>query len=192
MSGTTAVTPCTQVKSTLLLGSLRALRARGHGDAYMARVDPHVAETIADVGVPRWLPIDVAAAHYAACDAMKLSTDEMLKIGAIVAPTAASGVTVILQAARTTGADPWTALERAPTYWSRMYDGSALSVKKTGPKDASIFIRRNALARYAYWRTGLRGIVLELARALSTAAYVREVAQGAAVHDAVTYALSWV
>jgi hypothetical protein len=192
MSGTTAVAPCTHVKSTLLLGSLRALRARGHGDAYMARVEPQVAATISDGGVPRWLTIDVAEAHYAACDALRLTTDEMLKIGAVVAPTAASGVSIILKAARTTGADPWTALERAPTYWSRMYFGSALSVTKTGPKDASIHIRRNALARYAYWRTGLRGIVLELARALSEAAYVREVAQGAMVNDAVTYALSWV
>jgi hypothetical protein len=179
------------VKSTLLVGSLRALRMRGHGDAYLARVDPHVAEAIS-AGVPQWLPIEVAEAHYGACDALGLTVDEMMKIGAIVAPTAASGVKVILRAARTTGATPWTALERAPTYWARMYDGGALSVTQTGPKDATILVRGNSLARYAYWRTGLRGIIVELARALSTMAYAREAPTLAVLHDSITYKLSWV
>jgi hypothetical protein len=75
--------PCSRVKSTLLVGSLRALRARGHGDAYLAHVDPHVAETLSAIGVPQWLPIDVAEAHYGACDALGLTHDEMMKIGAI-------------------------------------------------------------------------------------------------------------
>jgi len=187
-----ATEQCSRVKSTLLVGSLRALRLRGHGDAYLAHVDPHVAETLSAIGVPQWLPIEVAEAHYSACDALGLSHDEMMKIGAVVAPTAASGVRVILRAAATTGATPWTALERAPTYWGRMYDGSSLSVTKTGPKDATIVIRRNSLARYEYWRTGLRGIIVELARALSTAAFAREVGAHAVVHDSVTYSLSWV
>jgi hypothetical protein len=192
MSRTTGVEPCSRVKSTLLVGSLQALRSRGHGEAYLGHIDPRVAETISAVGVPQWLPIDIAEAHYAACDALGLTVDEMMKVGAIVAPTAASGVRVILRAAQTTGATPWTVLERAPTYWARMYDGSELSVSKTGPKDATIFVRGNALARYAYWRTGLRGIIVELARALSTMAYARESPARAMVHDAVTYKLSWV
>jgi hypothetical protein len=48
------------------------------------------------------------------------------------------------------------------------------------------------LARYAYWRIGLRGIIVELARALSTMAYARENPARGMVHDAVTYKLSWV
>jgi hypothetical protein len=186
------IEPCTHVRSTLLIGSLRALRTRGHGNAYDAVVNPRVLATISAIGVPQWLPIDIAEAHYAACDALRLSVDEMLKIGAIVAPTAASGVQVIFHTARTTGATPWTVLDRAPTYWHRMYEGSALAVTRTGPKDATIAIRRNCLARFAYWRIGLRGVVVELARALSQAAYAREVALPANVTDAVTYALSWV
>ena len=186
------IEPCVRVRSTLLVGSLRALRSRGHGALYLAAIDPHAAETISALGVPQWLPIQIAEAHYAACDSLKLSVDEMLKVGALVAPTAASGVQVILRAARTTGATPWTALDRAPTYWRRMYDGSGLVVTKTGPKDATITIRRNALARYTYWRTGLRGIVVELARGLSAAAFARELASAGLMRDSVTYGLSWV
>jgi hypothetical protein len=190
------VEPCRRVRSTLLFGSLRALRAHGHGDAYAARIRPAVPEAFSSLGVPQWLPLDVAEAHYAACDALGLDVEEMLRIGASVAPTAASGVQVILQAARTTGATPWTALERAPKYWNRMYDGSALEISKRGPKDASVVIRRNALARYAYWRIGLRGIIGELLRVLSTSSVVREVVVRASPaddpRDSVTYILAWV
>jgi hypothetical protein len=188
----TAIEPCVRVKSTLLVGSLRALRSRGHGDAYLSKVEPEVVKTISALGVPQWLDIRIAEGHYAACDALRLTVDEMMKVGAVVAPTAASGVQVILHAARTTGATPWTVLDRAPMYWKRMYDGSNLAVSKTGPKDATIAIRRNVLARYAYWRIGLRGIVVELARSLSTTAYARELPSPGLMHDAVTYGLSWV
>lgn len=183
--------PCQRVRSTLLLGSLRALRARGHGDAYAASVGQETLALLSSLGGPQWLPIRVAEEHYAACDKMKLTVEEMLHIGAAVAPTSASGVQTVLHAARTTGATPWTALQRAPTYWSRMYDGSVLSVRRDGPKDATITIRANALARYAYWRIGLRGIIGELARGLALAAYAKEIAQPDGP-DSVRYSLSWV
>jgi hypothetical protein len=190
------VEACRRVRSTLLFGSLRALRSHGHGEAYLARVDRGALDAISAIGVPQWLPMEIAEAHYAACDALRLSVEEMLAIGASVAPTAASGVSVILQAARTTGATPWTVLERAPKYWKRMYDGSALVITKRGPKDASIAIVRNSLARHPYWRIGLRGIIGELARALSSSAVVREVVQRTpspeSARDEVTYALAWV
>jgi hypothetical protein len=186
----TGIEPCERVRSTLLAGSVRALRTRGHGDAYAAHIAPKDLDEISALGAPRWLPVRVAAAHYGACDALRLSVDEMLKIGASVSMTTASGVQVILRAARTTGATPWTVLDRAPTYWKRMYDGSGLVVLKTGPKDATICVRRNSLSRSAYWRTGLRGIILDLTRALSTTAFARETGYDRA-HDAVTYGLSW-
>lgn len=188
----TAIAPCTQVRSTLLVGSLHALRVRGHGEAYVARAGAELAAKIAAPGAPQWLPIELAEAHYGACDAMRLSVDEMLKIGGVVAPTAASGVQILLRAARTTGVNVWTALDRTPTYWRRMYEGSAIEVIKTGPKDATLIVRRNSLARYVYWRVGLRGIIGELARALAVKAIAREDATRSLAHDSVTYSLSWV
>jgi len=131
----------------------------------------------------------VAHAHYAACDALKLSVDVMLELGAQVAPTAASGVQVILHAARTTGATPWTVMTRAPTYWGRMYEGSALIVTERGPKEALIAVHGNTLARYAYWRIGFRGIIASLARSLAVSVVAREVSR---TSDTVSYALSWV
>lgn len=184
------VQPCQRVRSTLLIGSLRALRAHGHADAYASKLAPEHFATLSALGAPCWLPLRIADAHYSACDSLGLSADEMLKIGATVAPTATSGVQVVLHTARTTGATPWAVLDRAPTYWNRMYDGSALVVLKTGPKDATISVRRNALSRSMYWRVGLRGIILQLARGLSSAAFVRETQHDAA-HDAVTYGLAW-
>jgi hypothetical protein len=185
------VAPARNVRSTLLIGSLQALRMRGHADAYLARVPGRVAAALSATGAPIWLPIDLAHAHYEACDELRLSVDEILAVGAAVAPTAASGVRVVLRAARTSGVTPWTALANAPRYWSRMYDGSALRVVKDGPKDATILVEANPLARYTYWRIGLRGIIGELARLLSSVAHAREVAVGVE-RDSVRYSLQWV
>jgi hypothetical protein len=185
------VVPPRNVRSTLLIGSLQALRMRGHADAYLSRIPARVADALSATGAPIWLPIELADAHYKACDELHLGVDEILAIGAVVAPTAASGVQVVLRAARAGGVTPWTALANAPRYWSRMYDGSALRVVKDGPKDATILIEANPLARYAYWRIGLRGIIGELARLLSSVAYAREVAVGVE-RDSVTYSLQWV
>ena len=132
----------------------------------------------------------MAEAHYTACDGLRLSTDEMLQIGAAVAPVHASGVSVVLRAARAGGATPWTVLHNGARYWARMYDGSAITVTEKGPKDALIAITAQPLAASRYWRTGLRGILLALGNGLSQKAHVREMpAQGG---DEVTYSLAWV
>ncbi len=186
-----SVPPLRGVRSTLLAGSLHALRARGHGTAYLAHAPADIVDRLTVTGAPVWLPVEVAEAHYGACDALGLGSDEILAIGAVVAPTSTSGVQVILRAARTGGVTPWAALNNAPRYWARMYDGSALRVARRGPKDADVVVEGNPLARFAYWRIGLRGIIAELARLLSTSSYAREVAVGVR-RDAVTYSLSWV
>jgi len=48
-----AILPCQRVRSTLLQGSLRALRARGLGDRYLANIAPPMIEQIAGAAVPQ-------------------------------------------------------------------------------------------------------------------------------------------
>ncbi len=183
------VARCSRVRSTLLATSVHALRLRGHADAYAAEAGEALVATLAGVGAPSWLPVEVAESHYAACDRLGLAVDEILAIGAAVAPTAASGIQVLLRVARGGGVTPWTALENLPRYWSRMYDGSAARAEILGPKDAQVVVEGHPLARFAYWRTGLRGIIAELTRALSTRAYVRELSRTRA--DGVIYSVAW-
>ena len=68
-------------RSTWLTASQATLRERGLGDRYEAALDPrHRAAVLAAVaGV--WLPMDVAAAHYNACDQLGLTDSELVEIG---------------------------------------------------------------------------------------------------------------
>jgi hypothetical protein len=71
-----------------------------------------------------------------------------------------------------------------------MYDGSLVSVRELGPKDAQILVADQPLARSRYWRVGLRGILHALATSLSTKAYAQEVP--GAGRDQVRYSIAWV
>jgi hypothetical protein len=181
---------CSHIRSTLLVGSLKALRDRGHGDRYRAHVGAAFYERILTMGAPAWLEIGIAETHYSACDALGLSATEIMQIGAAVVPVQVSGIDVVFRAARIGGANPWTVLHNARRYWSRMYEGSSIVVLEKGPKDAHVEISAQPLARSNYWRTGLRGILQTLGNALSEKAYVRELPRTAS--DTAKYALAWV
>jgi hypothetical protein len=182
--------PCSHIRSTLLVGSLKALRDRGHGDRYRAHVGAAYYERILTTGAPTWLEIAIAETHYGACDALALPASEIMQIGAAVVPVQVSGIDVVFRAARIGGANPWTVLHNARRYWSRMYEGSAIVVIEKGPKDAHVEISAQPLARSHYWRTGLRGILQTLGNALSERAYVRELPRPSP--DTAKYALAWV
>jgi hypothetical protein len=115
--------------------------------------------------VRSWLPIDLAWTHYATCNALGLTADEVLSIGAKVAPVQVSGVGLLLRAARAGGITPWALFDNASRYWQRMYDGGRVDVYREGRKDARLVVRGQPLLRFGYWRTGLRGIVQALAQA---------------------------
>jgi hypothetical protein len=188
------VRPCARVKSTVVVSSMQALREAGHGNRYDARLPENVREKLFTGGAPVWFPLDLAWTHYATCNSLGLSSEEILAIGARVAPVQASGVSIILRAARAGGVTPWTVLDNAPRYWQRMYDGAQLDVYRDGPKDARLVLQGQPLARLSYWRLGFEGILLSLTQALSTRAYVRQelsrdTSEGP---PSVTYHLAWV
>jgi hypothetical protein len=188
------VRPCTRVKSTVVVSSVQALREAGSGDRYDARMPAAAREKLLSGGAPEWFPIDLVWTHYATCNALGLNSEEVLAIGARVAPVQASGVSILLRAARAGGVTPWTLLDNTPRYWQRMYDGGQLDVYRDGPKDARLVLTGQPLARLAYWRLGLEGIALSLTQALSTRAYVRqEVSRdGEGALPTVTYYIAWV
>ena len=57
-----------QVRSTLLASSLRSIRLRGRFDDYAKVLDPKYKEDVLSSVAGVWLPLEVAAAHYEACD----------------------------------------------------------------------------------------------------------------------------
>jgi hypothetical protein len=70
----------TAFRSTWVVSSLESLRSGGHWDRYLEKLVDHHGEVLSCVaGV--WLPIGVARAHYRACDALGLSSEEVTALG---------------------------------------------------------------------------------------------------------------
>jgi hypothetical protein len=185
------IAPLTKVKSTLLGSSYRAIKEHGHEAAYLAKAprDLHDVVKLTPAGV--WLPVDAAERHYAACESLGLSPTSILEMGSAVAKlTQKSMVSMATSLATAGGMTPWTLLSTVDRYWHRLYEGSAVGLVKLGPKEARFDIAAMPLARYAYWRIALRGIVHTVCAPFCRTVLVKELARKR--EDEAGYRISWV
>jgi hypothetical protein len=154
------IEPVRAVRSTLIQSSLDTLRRRGHFERYLALLDSRHRPTLLESLAPEWLSLDVAAAHYTACDALGLSSGELHEIGEDVGSRIqGTFIGTLVRKARTIGLTPWVPLAQFQRLWERLMQGGAVSVVKTGPKDCSVEIRSLALCDYDYFRAGFGGVV---------------------------------
>jgi hypothetical protein len=153
------VPPVTHLRSTLLLSSVLTLKARGLYPSYLAKLPLSRHASIDALVAGAWLPVELAAAHYDACDALELSTHEQLEMGTLVADQVQGGLlTTIVRAARNANASPWTAIESYPKLWERLMLGGAVTIDRLGAKDALIEAVGVSLATNRYFRTAFRGV----------------------------------
>jgi hypothetical protein len=180
------------VRSTLTGSSILALRERGHFEKWKSLVDPGARETLVFTPAGVWLPIAVGIAHYAACERLGLSQEEILDMGNAVARlTQQTVLSLALKLANESGTTPWTALAYCPRLWARLYEGSGIGIWKVGPKDAELHVLGNGLARFTYWRTALSGILMAIVSPFARKAYVREIHVREAHDYPVIYRVAW-
>jgi hypothetical protein len=169
------VVPVTSVRGTVLASSLKALRARGLGDAYFGQLAPEFREPIVGMIVSAWLPMSLATAHYQACDALDLDRSTIEDIGGeagrLINETLLS---VVLKLSREVGATPWTALARANRLFGRSWQGGDCAVYKLGPKEARLEWIGQPLAGIRYVRMAFGGFMHGLLTLFATRAIVRE------------------
>jgi hypothetical protein len=67
--------------------------------------------------------------------------------------------------------------------WGRTFQGGALGVKQTGPKDGVVHVRGSPLLASRYHRTGLRMHVQTATDLFSERAFVREQSYKANLHE---------
>ena len=174
----------------MIIASLQALRRHGYSSRYAEIVHPAARDELLGLASPAWVPFALAEAHYAACDALGIPLDEMLAIGNEVSRVDAAGAHVLLGLARAGGITVWSLLERLPTNWNRMYRGGAFDVAKVGPKEARVVVSGNALARYEYWRVGLRGVGEGLLRHFCNLVFIKELPNRRRL-DSASFVIAW-
>jgi hypothetical protein len=187
-----SVRPLTNVRSTIVSAGIAEIRNDGLFDAYLTAISPEHRSTLVDLTAGRWIPVDVAAAHYRAYDTLGFAPAEQVARGR--RGTASIGRTIFgsaVQGAKSMGATPWTLFGQFPRFWARAYDGGALSIYKTGPKEAHIEIAECSLLEIPYFRRSLQGFTTGLLAMVCQTIYMHEVASTLGSHAA-RFRAQWV
>lgn len=171
----TSVQPLRRVRSTLVLASIESVRRGGRFDDYERALPAEHKESLLKAVAATWIPLEIARVHYAACDSLGLSSEQQTRAGRYTFDGARStlmGTAVGL--ARGAGVTPWQIMPQLQRLWERGCDGGAITVVRTGPKDAHVDVVQCELFAYSYMRNGLRGLFAAVLELFCTRAYVTE------------------
>jgi hypothetical protein len=182
--------PLSSVRSTLLISSLETLKELGHHAAYFAQLSPPQAETIRSLVAATWVPVDVAAMHYTACDRLGLLATEQVEIGRRVGLRIQDTFGTILAIAKGAGATPWTYLAQLGRLHSRIAVGGGVAVYRVSAKEAIMEFAKVPIFRIPYFRNALRGVHQSLADLFCTKAYAK-VRSCTADGMSISYTIAW-
>jgi hypothetical protein len=184
--------PAEHIRSTILLAAMAALKARGRFEAWSAALDPVSREALTTVIAGTWVPVELAMAHYRACDSLGLGHDEVVGIGQSVGTSAHANLFHVLKkVVSTIGATPWTLAEHYERLWTRAFDGGGFRIVRAGPKDSSIEVQRLPLSASSYFRAAFCGVNLSALSLVTTKCYVR-VSTISRARDGFTIRVAWV
>jgi hypothetical protein len=148
------VRPVTAVRNDVLQASLTFLRDRGWYERYAKLVDPAILRELTTNVAPRWVPIDVVHAHYRACDAMELSTEELERLGEDAGQRARKVSIVVSQPKQNAEFDLWQNSERMHRVWKRLYQGGSVQVVRLGANEELIDFCGFSVHQHRYFRYG--------------------------------------
>ncbi len=187
-----SASPITEVRSTILVSGIQALRSRGLYDRYVEALSPTIREQMVVLIPGVWLPIDVALEHYRAADRLALETRVIEGIGGEVAERINKSVlSVAVQVSKLAGVTPWNALSLVHRINDLNWRGGDVTVLKTGAKEALYDWTGQPCAAIPYFTTSLGGYLRALAALFSDKAHAR-VIQERCCDTTVSCRLSWV
>jgi hypothetical protein len=165
------------VRGTLLVSSLQALREFGYFERYVVNVPSDKRDAILFCVASSWLPLELAMAHYGACDAMELSESELQGVGEAVSKRImGTFLGTMLRSGRGVGAapSPWIPLRQYGRICDRLLEGGRHRVSELGPKDALVESSGVPMFRYRYFRAATLGIMRGAAGMFAKTCYARE------------------
>lgn len=184
--------PLRAVKATLLIASVQALKATGHFEAYYDHLDAKFDDEVLNSVAGTWVSVDAAHAHYAACDALALTSAEQMAVGSRTGDGLKQHITRFAALiSRSAGLDPWLLFEQFNRFWARSFEGGGICVTRLGPKDAEVVYARCSLLASSYFRSALRGVALGLIGSITRRSLMLENAASMRKDEA-CYRLSWV
>jgi hypothetical protein len=167
----------THVRGSWLSSSVRTLREDGLFERYLPLLPPEHHATMTTAAATEWYPIEVAIAHYGACDRLELSAHQIMEAG--IRATRYAHATVIGVAAKLAvgGGEPtpWTIFGNVQRLWDRSWSGGGIGVTKLGPTEMRLELVGWPLAHLRHTRIGMRGVLIGIAEVFCKKAYAREI-----------------
>jgi hypothetical protein len=185
--------PLKGIRSTLLISSYAAVRESGRGDAYLAVLAQSYRKTIVEAVAGTWIPIEVAVAHYDACNSVGFTTEEQVKIGRQIGERMHGTLLgTVVRMAKEAGVTPWTVIPQFQRFWNRAYDGGGIYAVKVGPKEVLISVQKAVIADCAYWRSALCGTTMGVLDLFCRKSYMTERTAKGRVSGSATFRIQWV
>jgi hypothetical protein len=145
-------------------------------DRYLANLPAQYHDAVAHSVAGIWLPIEVAVAHYEACDALHLPPEEQVAIGRQVTELVhKTSYSLAIRLVKEAGVTPWACLALQKRLWQRIWEGGDVAVFKLGPKEARVEIAGWPCSRVPYIRRGLRGLLVGQSELFCKKAYASEI-----------------
>jgi hypothetical protein len=187
------VPPVTHVRSTLITSSLRALGECELLDRYFGVLAHDVTDDIRGAIPGVWLPVNVAMAHYRACEALELSAAQQFEMGRRVgAKIQGTLLGTLVVVGKQAGMTPWVFLERLDRLYERLAVGGAVQVSRLAEKDALVEIYKAPVFETAYFLTAWQGVIEGICDLFCTRAFVKaNVRAGRLAAEKTAYTISW-
>jgi hypothetical protein len=137
----------------VLQSSLAQIKASAHYARYSALLDPAVVEHIVSNLPMSWSPMELASAHYQACEDLMLSAKQVMDL-AHGSSDQLSKTTLSSTVKRPYDptVDVWTVMGALHRQWARLFQGGSIQVMKLGPRDMLFEQRAFVLPRYRYYQ----------------------------------------
>jgi hypothetical protein len=121
--------------------------------------------------------VDVALAHYKACEDLGLTSEEQVEVGRTVGLQLRGTLAgTVVHMSKEVGVDPWTVIPTMPRFWGRIFDGATLHGWKLGPKEVRLQTTDMPLVDLRYFRNALRGQVMGMMDLFCTRSYANPLA----------------
>lgn len=185
--------PVTAVKNVLLQASLARLKETGLYPRYAANVSPSVPEQIESNLAMSWMPIELAVAHYGACESMVLDTEQVTEVGTGVGERVKE-TQLVTSSKKTREEDTsnWDNMGSLYRIWARSFQGGSVQIVKLGPKDMLLEQRGFVLTQYRYYRQAQLAVLRSSFEAFGMQITSLKTASYSAARDEVGIRLTWI
>lgn len=180
----------TAIRGVMLMSYVERLKDRGHLERYSAALSETDRTRLTYITAMSWVPVDLAAAHFAACDALGLGELELIEQGGESARS--MGPAMLGTLLRAVGTSPLTALSALGRVWDRIHQGGVCVAIHTGPKDLYIEQQGNPLSGSRFYRLSGQGFYKSLAELFCARAYVKATRPMQRDGRAFAVTISWV